>query len=70
MLDGCPYALALDSTYVASGDLPGQERIFGVILEVSAAQRVALDVDTRGKQHVNTIFKNLIADRLADLLNK
>ena len=70
MLDGCSDSLALDSADVASRDPAGQKRIFGVIFEVSAAQRIALDVDARGEQDIDSIFENLIAYGPADLLDK
>ena len=57
MLDGCSDSLALDSADVASRDPAGQKRIFGVIFEVSAAQRIALDVDARGEQDIDSIFR-------------
>ena len=70
MLDGCSDSFALDSADVASRDPAGQKRIFGVIFEVSAAQRIALDVDARGEQDIDSIFENLIAYGSADLLDK
>ena len=70
MLDGRPDSLALDSTDVAGSDLACQKRVLGVIFKVPSAQRVTLDIDSRGKKNVHAIFKNLIADCFTDFLDK
>ena len=70
MLDAHANAVALDAAYVCGGHLSAEERIFGEVLEVAAAQGVAVDVHTRGEEHVGAIFKHLVAHCGGELFNQ
>ena len=61
VLDRRADAVLLDATDVCSAHLSAQERILGEILEVPAAEDVAMDVHTRCKQDIDAIFENFLA---------
>ena len=63
VLDGGADVVFLDAADVGGSHLAGEERVFGEILEVSAAQRVAVDVHARGEEHVHAVFVDFIAHR-------
>ena len=62
VLDARAHSLALDAVDVCCGDVAGEDRVFGVVLEVAAAERVAVDADAGGEEDVCAIFADLIAD--------
>ena len=62
--------IALDTVDIRRSNLAGQERILGKILEIPAAERVAVQVHTRSKQHVGAILLNLLSHRLGHFLDQ
>ena len=54
-------AVGLDAAHVGGGHLAGQVRVLGEVLEVAAAQRVALDAQTGPEQHVDALARGLLA---------
>ena len=69
VLDGGAHAVALDTADIGGRHLAGQERILGEIFEVASAQRVAVDVHTRGEEDVHAVFQDLVAHGLGHLLH-
>ena len=65
MLRACGDAVALNAANQARCHTPGDNRIFGVVLEVTSAQRVALDVQARAEQHVHVKIVRFAAEGLA-----
>ncbi len=57
----CAHAVTLDAPDIGGGHLPAQQRVFREVLEVAAAQRVAMDVHAGSQQHVHTVFQRFIA---------
>ena len=47
-----------------------QEGIFGIVLEIPSAQRIALNIHRRGQKYVGTVFERLAAHRAADGLRQ
>ena len=70
MLDGCTHVVALDAPDVCGGHVTGEDGILGEILEITSAQRVAVDVDTGGKDDVDAVFKNFVAHCRGHLLHQ
>ena len=64
VLRACRRSRALHTIGKGSGHLAGQQRIFAVIFEVSAAARVALQIQRRPEQHLHIIGTALFADGL------
>jgi hypothetical protein len=60
MLDRSTYAIRLNTLYISSGNLTAKKRVFGKILKVPPAQRVTVNVHTRGKKYVNSVLKDLV----------
>ena len=65
MLDGSAHVVALDAADIGGRGLAGDHRILGVILEVTAVQRVAVDVQGRCQVDVGAVFMDLFAHGLA-----
>ena len=65
MLRACGDAVALDAADQACRHTSGDDRIFGIVFEVTSAQRVALDVQTRAEQHVHVKIVRFVAEGLA-----
>ena len=65
MLRACGDAVALNAANQARCHTPGDNRIFGVVFEVTSAQRVALDVQARAEQHVHVKIVRFVAKGLA-----
>ncbi len=63
-------AIALDAADVGGGRLAGEQRVFGEVLEVTAAERVAVQVLARSQEHVDTILLNFVAHGSGQLLDK
>lgn len=65
-------ALRLDAAHVGGGHLAREVGVLREVLEVAAAQRVALDAQARAEQHVDALGRGLLghggADALAELL--
>ena len=57
-------ALRLDPFDHRRGQVPREQRIFGVVFEVAAAERVAHDVDAGGEDHVDAVGAGFAAHRL------
>ena len=64
VLDGHAHVVALDTVDIGGSHLTREDRILGEILEVTAAERVAVDVHTRGKEDVHTILVDFFTHRL------
>ena len=69
VLDGSAHAVALDPPDIGRSHLAGEERILGEILEVTSAQRVAVDVHARGEEDVHAIFKHFVTHGFRHLLH-
>ena len=54
-------ARALHPRHDRRADEPRDERVFGEVLEVAAAERVAVDVHAGAEQHVRTLADHLLA---------
>ena len=65
MLRACGNAVALNAANQACCHTSGDNRIFGVVLEVTSAQRVALDVQAWAEQHVHVKIVRFVAEGLA-----
>ena len=70
VLDGSSHAVALDALYISGSHLAGKERILGEILEVTAAQRVAVDIHTGSQEYVHAVFQHFVAHGLGDILHQ
>ncbi len=70
MLDGSAHAVALDTPDIGRSHLAGEERVLGEILEVTSAERVAVDVHTRGEENVHAVFKHFVTHRLGHVLHE
>ena len=70
VLDGGAHPIGLDTAHVGGGHLAGEDRILGEVLEVTAAQRVAVDVHARGEENVHAILEDLVAHRLGHVLHE
>ena len=68
VLDATRNAVGLYAAYVSRGHLAREQRIFGKILEVPAAARVALEVGAGSEQDVDFLVHRLFAQHLAHLL--
>ena len=64
VLDTGTHTVALHTTYVGSGNLTRHQRVFGIILEVTSAKRVTVNVQRRSQQHVRTVFQHFVTDGL------
>ena len=63
-------ALTLYALDVGGCDLTCQQRVFRIIFEVTAAERVAVEVHARTEDHVTAIFLGLVADGLTHLTHE
>ena len=70
VLHGDAHAVGLDAAGVGGGHLAGQERILGEILEVTAAEGVAVQVHAGGQQDVGAVFLHLLAHRGGEFLHQ
>ena len=70
MLDGSAHAIALHASHIGSSYLTGNQRVLGVVLEVTAAEWRTVQVHTRCQQHIHAIFQHLIADGSTHLLHQ
>ena len=70
MLERCSHVFALYALDVGSGDLAGEVGVFGIILEIPAAERGTLDVYGRPEDHPDLICLAFFAQRFAHLLKK
>ena len=68
MLDGYADAFALNSLYLGSSHFACEIRIFGKILEASAAERISLDINGGAKHHVNAVMVCFCTDRFSHLI--
>ena len=66
---GCDTA-RLHAAHEGRGDATGQQRVFGVRLEVASAERRAVQVDGWRQQHSTRFGARFVADRLADALDE
>jgi len=67
MLDAGSNTLALNAFHIAGSKLTRQQWILAEILEVTAAQRTALNIDTRPQQHIDAICLTFASQFLAEL---
>ena len=70
MLDGNAHAVALDTPYIGGAHLAGQEGILGEILEVTAAERVAVQVLTGSQENVGAVFLHLFTHGGGEFLHQ
>ena len=63
-------AVGLDAGNHGRGHLAGEQRVLAVILEVPAAERVAVDIHPRTKDDIDAVFQHLVAHRPADFLHE
>ena len=68
MLQRSTDPLRLHATNHGYRHLTRQIRVFRIILEIASAQRVALNIDSRGQQHIRPVFQRFISHRRSDLL--
>jgi hypothetical protein len=66
VLDGGADTAGLDGVDDADGELTGQERVFGEVLEVSSAQWRALYVDAGAEDHRQVAGASLLGQGLAN----
>ena len=64
MLDAGTHAVTLHTTYISCGNLTRNHRVFGIILEVTSAKRVTVNVQCRSQQHIRTVFQHFVTDGL------
>ena len=62
--------VGLYATHVGCRDLTGYEGILGVILEVAAIERIAMDVLGRSEEHVGAILEHFVAHGTTYLLDE
>ena len=67
VLEGNAHALRLHAFDFADTHLGSEKWIFGVILKIAAAQRIALDVDTGAEDNVHTVVPALGGNALPHL---
>ena len=68
MFQRSTYPLRLYATDHGNRHLARQIRVFRIILKIASAQRVALDIDGGGQQHIRPVFQHFISHRRPDLL--
>ena len=61
VLGGGGHAVGLHAADQRAGQVAGQQRVLGVVLEVPAAQRVAVDVHARGQPGADVVLPDLLA---------
>src|SRR5450756_2703003 len=66
MLEGRADALRLHPGDQGCGELAGEGRVLGEVLEVAPAQRRPLDVHARTEEHGDLVRAGLAAESLAD----
>ena len=70
VLDGGTDIVLLDTADIGGGRLAGHERILGIIFEVTAVQRMTVNVQRRGEEHVGAVLVDFFTDGLADILDE
>ncbi len=70
VLERRPDPLGLHAAHEGGGDLAGEQRILAVVLEVAAAERMALEVEAGRQQQADLLGPRLGADRRAQLLDQ
>ena len=66
--DAC--SLALHALDIGGGNLSCEEGILGVILEVTSAEGIAVEVHTWAENHVAAVFLGLVADGFTNLAHE
>ena len=61
MLGTGGFALALHAPHHRRGRFPGEQRVFGKILEVSPAEGIAVNVHARSQLHIHAVVDHLLA---------
>ena len=67
MFERYAHARALHPFYLGGGTLSREQRIFGIIFEISARARIALDIRAGTQDYPYPVMPRLFSDRLADL---
>ena len=70
MLHRCAYSVALYTFDICSCNLAAYYRILRIVFEISSAKRVSVDVESRSKKDIGTIFQNFVTDGLAYRLDE
>ena len=63
-------ALTLHALYDGGGQRSRKIRIFGIILEVAAAKRIAMNVEARSQPNGDASFFHFLPQSFADLVEK
>ena len=61
MLGRSTHAIRLDAANEGRRHLARKQRVFGIILEIATAERVAMDVHAWCKKHIDTVFQHFVA---------
>ena len=67
------YALAVNRLYtqcISRSTKTCNERIFGIVFEVSSAQRISVNIHAGSKPEMNAVFFHLFANQTAKLFDK
>ena len=64
------YALALHAFDITRGDLACQIGVFGIILEIAAAERTSLHIHAGAKKDLHVLYHGLLSQGPADLLRQ
>ena len=62
--------LGLDTFYHSCAHLSGNQRILGIVLEVSSAKRISVDIYCWGKPYSKIVLLHFFGTSLSNLLNK
>ena len=63
MFDRSANTVLLYTAHVSRSHLAREQRVFGIVLEVAATKRVAVEVHSRGEEHIHAIFQHFVAHR-------
>ena len=61
VFDRSANTVLLYTAHVSRSHLAREQRVFGIVLEVATTKRVAVEVHSRGEEHIHTIFQHFIA---------
>ena len=62
--------LGLDTFYHSCAHFSGNQRILGIVLEVSSTKRISVDIYCRGKPYSKIVLLHFFGASLSNLLNK
>ena len=70
VLDTGTHIVLLDTCDIGGSGLTRHDGIFGIVLEVTAAERVTHNIEGWSQQHIGTIFLHFLTDGLSYFLNE